>query len=281
MRTYLLSLEFQPSPVRQFLLPLLVVFSVTSMPPSANAQGRDFSSYFLDIVPSEFVAAAFAQPYGQAVATQFAAALSDSADPACLQAKKMTKKQLEGRARAMLLERGAYMLERLISMTDRGAFKSYLKARIGNDGIAEFERLRSDPTVRAYLAVDEPAEHAFIAQYIVEMIVRYAKIMRISFASPFSPLGSEIPSLENVDPTGKIDVALKKMIADDASGVLARYVEMTAIAQKPYRDAVNMDLARKFGPGELLARRGRDNKDLNNELVDLCVAKPASRLQKP
>ena len=255
---------------------MLVVFSLTITPQSAVARSRDFSSYFLDIVPTEFVAAAFSQPYGQAVVTQFTAALRDSADPMCLQAKKVTEKQLQNSAHALLLERGVYMLERLISMTDRKVFKSYLHARIGRDGISEFERLRKDPAVLAYLAADEPAEHAFIAQYIVEMIVRYAKIMRISFASPFSPLSSEIPSLNNVDPTGKIDVELKKMIADDSSGALARYLEIFAIAQKPYRDAVNMDLAREFGPGELLARAGKDNRDLYNELADLCVTQSAT-----
>jgi hypothetical protein len=257
--------------VYALLLPLLAMLSVAT-PQSALAQGRDFSSYFLDVVPSKFVAAALADPYGQAVVTQFAAALGDSADPACLQAKKMTKEQLSGRARALLQERGALMLERLISMTDRAAFKNYLHARIGTEGAAEFERLRGDPAVRAYLAADEPAEHVFIAQYIVENIQRYAKISRISFAKPFSPMDSDIPSLDSVDPTDKIDAALKKLVADDTSGMLARYLEMTAMAQKPYRDAANMDLAMKFGPGELLARKGRDNQDLYNELVELCVA---------
>jgi hypothetical protein len=186
----------------------------------------------------------------------------------------MTKEQLSGRALALLQERGALMLERLISMTDRAAFKNYLHARIGTEGVAQFERLRADPAVRAYLAADEPAEQVFIAQYIVENIQRYATISRISFAKPFSPMAADIPSLDSVDPTEKIDVALKKMVADDASGVLARYLEMTAMAQKPYRDAANMDRARKFGPGELLARKGRDNRDLTNELVDLCVVRP-------
>jgi hypothetical protein len=265
-------LLFAKSGISTVYATLLTLLSVAA-PQSAIAQGRDFSSYFLDVVPSKFVAAALAQPYGQAVVTQFAAALGDSADPACLQAEKMTKEQLSARARALLQERGALMLQRLISMTDRAAFKNYLHARIGREGVAEFERLRTDPAVRAYVAADEPAEHVFIVQYIVENIQRYATISRISFARPFSPLGSDIPSLGSVDPTDKIDAALKKLIADDTSGALARYLEMTAMAQKPYRDAANMELARKFGPGELLARKGRDNKDLTNELVELCVVR--------
>jgi hypothetical protein len=273
MRAPLASAKSWLSTVCALLLPLLAMLSV-AMPQPAIAQSRDFSSYFLNVEPAKFVAAALAQPYGQAVVAEFAAALSDSADPACLKAKKITKEQLNGRARALLQERGALMLERLISMTDRAAFKNYLHARLGSEGVAEFERLRTDPAVRAYLAADEPAEHVFIAQYIVENIQRYARISRISFAKPFSPMAADIPSLDSVDPTDKIDAALKKLIADDTSGMLARYLEMTAIAQKPYRDAVNMERAQKFGPGELLARKGRDNKDLYNELVELCVARP-------
>ena len=267
---------FLPSHARKFVMSLLVIFITTTTQHSANAQNRNFTTYFLDVAPAKFVAAALTQPYGQAVVARFAAALSNSADPKCLKDKKITTEQLEGRARTLLLERGSLMLERLILMTDRKAFKSYLHARIGSEGMAELERLRSDPTVRTYLAADEPAEQVFMAQYIVDMIERYAKIQRINFAIPFNPISTDIPSLETTNPTDKIDVALKQMIADDKSGTLSRYLELVAIAQKPYRDAANMDLAKKFGPGELLARPGKANSDLYNELVALCVAQSAT-----
>jgi hypothetical protein len=263
--------------VRAKLL-LLVAMLIAAAPRFAIAQSRNFSAYFLEVMPAKFVATAFAQPYGQEVVTQFAAALSESADPACLRSSGISKEHLAHRARALLLERGSYMLERLVSTIDRAAYKSYLHGRIGSEGVAEFERLRTDPTVRAYMAVDEPAELAFIAQYIVENIRRYAMIMRISFARPFSPLSTDIPSLDNLDPTDKVDAALKKMIAEDMSGALTRYSEMVAISLKPFHDATNTDRAMKFGPGELLARPRKDNKDLYNELVDLCVAGKAGKL---
>jgi hypothetical protein len=168
------------------------------------------------------------------------------------------------------------MLERLISMTDRAAFKSYLRARIGSEGVAELERLRTDPAVRAYRAVDEPAELAFIAAYIVENIDRYTRISRITLARPISPMAADIASIQNADPTDKIDAQLKEMVANDKSGALARYVEITALAQKPFRDAADMKAATKFGPGELMARPGKDRRDLQNELAKLCVGKPAT-----
>jgi hypothetical protein len=260
---------------RDLRLVWLVAPMLAAAPQSANAQGgRNFSSYFLDVVPAKFVAAAFEQPYGRAVAAQFSAALTDSADPACLKAKAITTTQIEERARSMLTQRGAYVLERAVAMTDRAKFKSYLKARLGKDGAAELERLRNDPDVKAYRAVDEPAELAFITAYIVENINRYAIINRIELAKPISPIASDIASIDEADPTGKIDEKLKEMVAGDKSGKLARYLEMFAMAQKPFADAADMKTAMKFGPGELLARPGKDKTDLYNELVDLCVARP-------
>jgi hypothetical protein len=260
-------------------LPFLVLFSSGTTPQLATAQGRDFSTYFLDVAPSKFVTAALTQTYGQAVVTQFATALNDSADPACLRAKNMTTEQLTERARAMLLERGRYMLERLIAMTDRAAFKNYLRARIGSEGVAELERLRINPDVRAYRAVDEPAQLAFIAAYIVDTINRFMRINRIKLARPISPMASDIASIQSADPTDKIDAQLKEMVANDKSGALARYVEITGLAQKPFADAADMNLARKFGPGQLMARPRKDQWDLQDELAKLCVAPAATRLQ--
>ena len=70
MRVALASAKSWVSAIRTFLLPLLVVLCVPTTPQLAIAQGREFSSYFLDVVPSKFVAAALAQPYGQAVVAQ-------------------------------------------------------------------------------------------------------------------------------------------------------------------------------------------------------------------
>jgi len=255
---------------RASLLALLVSLIAATASSRATAQGRDFSAFFLDITPSKFVATAFERPYGKAVAAQFATALSDSADSECLKAKRISKEQLSRRAHAILLQRGTFMLDRLVKLTDRD---SYLRARIGRDGITEFDRLRNDPNVRAYRAIDEPAELAFIAAYIVENIDRYDTLTRIKLARPISPIASDIQSIQEVDHTEKIDIKLKQMLENDKTGVLARYLEITAMAKEPFRDATDMKLAKKFGPGELLARPGKDNMDLYNELVGLCVAR--------
>ena len=98
-------------------------------------------------------------------------------------------------------------------------------------------------------------------------------LARIELARPISPWETSFPSLDKLDPTDKIDRTLKQMIESDKTGVLARYFEMTVMAQMPYRDA-SMETAMKFGPGELLARPGKTNTDLHEEFADLCVARP-------
>jgi hypothetical protein len=273
MSMFVASAKTRASLIRASMLLLLILLNAANTRNYAIAQGRNFSTFFLDVVPSKFVAAALAQPYGHAVVKEFAAALSDSADPQCLKAKGMTKDQLSDRARALLLQRGTYMLERLLMMTNRAMFKNYLKARIGREGIAELDRLRNDPNVRVYRAIDEPAELAYIAASIVDNIDHYTRITKIKLARPISPIASDIQSIAQADPTDEIDTKLKEMVANDKSGVLVRYVEITAMAQQPFRDATNMKIAMKFGPGELLARPDKDNLDLYNELVNLCVAR--------
>jgi hypothetical protein len=250
----------------------LLALAVAPLP--ALAQNRDYSTYdMFGAIRPEIVAAAFAQPYGRALAAQFATALTASADKKCLKTKGIATAQLRDRARGMLLERGAYLIERASAMLDRVAFKDKLRARIGGEGVAAFERMPNDPVVQAYLKADEPAKLAYIANYVVENIRRYTMIARIELARPISPWEKSFPSLDKLDPTDKIDRTLKQMIERDKTGVLARYFEMTVMAQKPHRDA-SMETAMKFGPGELMARPGKTNTDLYEAFADLCVARP-------
>jgi hypothetical protein len=145
---------------------------------------------------------------------------------------------------------------------------------IGSEGVAEFERMPNDPVLQAYLNADEPAKLVYIANYVVENIPRYTMIARIEVARPISPWERSFPSLDKLDPTDKIDRTLKQMVERDKKGVLARYLEITAIGYEPYRDAINMDTAMKFGPGEWMARPGKTNTDLYEAFADLCVARP-------
>jgi|GEM_PF-3372449 len=264
-----------PPSVRAWLCFSVTLLALAVTPLPALAQNRDYSPYdMFGAIRPGMVAAAFAQPYGRALAAQFATALTASADKRCLKTKGIAVARLRDRARGMLLERGAYLIERASAMPDRVAFKDNLRARIGSEGVAEFERMPNDPVVQAYLKADEPAKFAFIAAYVVENIRRYTMIARIELARPISPWEKSLPSLDKLDPTEKIDRTLKQMVERDKKGVLARYLEITAIAYEPYRDAISRETAMKFGPGEWMARPGKTNTDLYEAFADLCVARP-------
>jgi hypothetical protein len=263
--------------MRRFLLSLLVMLSVATVPRSTIAQstprGGPLPLSFLDIVPAEFVSAAFAQPYGRALVTEFAVILGDSANPECLKAKGITKEKLSDSARTILPQRGTFLLKRLIGTIDQATFKTYAPARIGRDGLAEIKRLEDNPNVRTYLDIEKPALLAYVASYIAENVDRYALLNRIKLARGVNPYSSDNQLLIDLDPTQKTEAKLKEMVANDKSGVLERYLGFTAAAQRALNDAIDTMLARSYGPGELLADPNKNREGLSNDLAGLCVAR--------
>src|SRR5258708_22896027 len=119
--------------------------------------------------------------------TIFAAVMADTADPACLKTKHLTKDKVAERTRPLLLRRGTYLVQNVIGTVDRQTFRSFLRARIGTDGVAEFERLPSEPAVRDYRAAEEPALLAYGATYVLETMERYTPIQPINLPPRSSP----------------------------------------------------------------------------------------------
>jgi hypothetical protein len=255
------------------LCSLLATMTALALAAPASAQGDLL--YFLDMVPAKIVPAAFEQPFGRALMTEFVSVMADSADPGCLKTKRITKDKVAERARPILLRRGTYLVRNLIGTIDKPTFRTYLRARLGADGVADFERLPNDPAVREYRAAEEPARLAYIATYILETMDRYATIQRIKLARGISPLNMTNQSILGADPTDKIKARLVEMVAADKSGVVARYAEMTTMAQKPLDDAM-VEKMRNLGVGELLAGPDKDRQGFYNDLVALCVA-PTTR----
>lgn len=236
----------------------------------SSAQGG-LPSYVADIVPKTVVPAAFAQPYGGAFLAEFAAVVAESADAECLAARKITKEQVAARARAMVVQRGIYLWDRLVGTLDRKAYKSYLRARIGSEAVAELEQLRNDPKVRAYTAAEEPARHAYVVSYILETMERHNMINRIKLVRGISPYTTTDRALLDADPTEKVEATLKEMVAGDASGLLSRYQEMTAAGRKPFSDAIDNTIFLKLNLGQLLAGPDKNPDGLRKDLAGLCV----------
>ena len=256
------------------LLQLLMLAAALAPCPAASQGG--LSVHFLDVVPAKVVPVAFEQPYGRALMTNFAVVMADTADPACLKTKHLTKDKVAERTRPLLLRRGTYLVQNVIGTVDRQTFRSYLRARIGTDGVAEFERLPSEPAVRDYRAAEEPALLAYVATYVLETMERYATIQRIKLARGISPYNMTDQAIPDMDPTDKVQAKLRDMVAADKSGVLARYAEMSTMAQKPLDDAM-LEKMRNMGVGELLAGPDKDRQGFYKDLVALCVASRPGR----
>src|SRR5262245_66676135 len=104
---------------------------------------------------------------------QFARGVSAGIDPECLKRKGVTKDQALDRARAILLQRGTYLLQHVIATIDRGAFKTRLGAAIGTHGVAEFARPANHPKGLAYRAAAHTAPPALNAPFLVHHLETY------------------------------------------------------------------------------------------------------------
>ena len=247
-------------------LPVALSFIVTPTP--GVAQG--YALYFRNVEPAKFVADAFAHPYGQALAAEFAAVVGDSADADCLKTKGMTREQVVERARPIPQRRGTAAMTRVLGMPDWGVFET----RLGAEHAAEWKRLLEDQRVSAFRAAEEPLRLADAAEFVIENISRYALLFRVKFTRAFSPVEVEIPSLKAADPTDQIVPRLEAMIAADTSGTLERYGELIAAAEQQLKGSISVETAMKSGPGNWLADADNDREGLYRELVELCVAQP-------
>ena len=247
-----------------------LLWTIPGVKPSA-AQGGGLPPYVADLVPATDVPAALAGPYGGAFVAEFAKVLAESADTQCLVARGITKEQIADRARAIAVQRGIYLWDRLVGTVDRAAYKSYLRARIGTEAVAELEQLRNDPKVRAYVAAGQPARQAYVVSYIFETMERHNMINRIKLVRGISPYGTTDPALIDADPTEKVEAELKRMVASDTSGVLSRYQEMTDAARKPFNDAIDNNVFLNLNLGQLLAGPDNDGDGFRRDLAGLCI----------
>ena len=246
-----------------------IAWTIPGVKPSA-AQGG-LPSYVADILPATDVPAALAGPYGRAFVAEFAKVVAESADTRCLTARRITKQQIADRARAIAVRRGVYLWDRLVGTVDRAAYKSYLRARIGTEAVAELEQLREDPKVRAYTVAGRPARDAYVVTYLFETMERHNMINRIKLVRGISPYSTADGALIDADPTEKVEAELKQMAASDTSGVLTRYRDMTAAAEKPFSDAIDNKVFLNLTLGQLLAGPDKDGNGFKRDLARLCI----------
>ena len=174
--------------MRLLLLSLLVALIAVQAPRSASAQPQGTVPLtYLEAEPEQLVEAAFSTPFGKLLIAEFAAAVADSADAACLKAKGLETSALEGRARVITIRHGVQLVGKYLSTVDRTAFTANLASRMGAGAEAELARLRDNPDVRAYLELAMPIRHAATALAVAETLGRNLLILKIKLSRRFDP----------------------------------------------------------------------------------------------
>lgn len=237
---------------------LLVVVAV----PRAQAQLPLASPYDN---PAALMRDALASPYGRVMTAEFNSVLRASADAACLQSKNLKPEQLDPLGEAFLAKWGASSLQTLASFIDIAIYETAFAKVAGLDAQAELDRLKSDPDVKRYLAIERPRRLAHVIDYVLEWFSRYVLISRIRMG-PVSPAATGNLALLNADPTDEVDAALEEFVDARASAQpLQRYLDLSDQASAALAASLNTEQVRNgLGPTALF--RGADK-----DLAALCV----------
>jgi hypothetical protein len=252
--------------VRRILtLLFLAVLAVADTARSEPAQPQ-LPLIYLEAPPEKLVETAFAAPFGNLLVAQFAVAIGEGADAACLQSKGIDKAALGDRARAIMLRNGAQSFQKYLSAVDRAAFKTRFAASAGANAEAELARLRNDKDVRAFLELSAPARDAAIALNVVETLGRIVMLLKINLSRRFDPISSGDAALLKADPTEAISAKVDAFVQASTSTSLTRYLDLTDAAQ----EALNRSLDAKM----YLSLRIVDlMPGLEQDLADVCVSR--------
>ena len=213
--------------------------------------------------PGPFVREAFASPYGQALVAEFGEALRAGADPACLQAKKLTAEDLKGRGGELLVRWGTRAMETVLGLFDANKYAEHLAASAGQDAARELERLRTDAEVARYIAVEKPLRLAKVADHIVEQFDRYVLLTRLKLRS-VSPLSTGDDKLLNANPAERVEQELEEIEARSTSRELRRFLDLGEKATAAFQAAFKTSEALRVGPGTYF-------RGVETDLADLCI----------
>jgi hypothetical protein len=249
--------------MRPILLALLAALIAVQMPQSAPAQVTVSLSY-IENDPAKLVEAAFSAPYGRLLIAEFAAVLTESADPACLKSRSLQASALAERARSIVLRQGAELVKKFASAVDRAALKTAFASRMGAGADAELAKLRNNPDVRAFLELAAPARDAATANAVVETLDRNMLVLKFKVSRRFDPMATGNQKLLGADPSDSIGDKLDALVKSGKSTALARFIELMGGLQ----EAVNASTNAKA----LLGTRIVDlMPGLDKDLADICL----------
>ncbi len=221
-----------------------------------------FDLYFPPEALKKVTKEALDAPFGKAMLAGFAEAVAKTANPACLQSRKLDSAALAGRGFDIFQRYGTSMLATFVRFTDTKAYRSTLNARGGGNATAELELLTKHPDVRRLLEIVRPAWLATITTVFSENFDRRNLLTRSTFP-PLSPDRNE--SLAAQDPTDAAMEEARKFTESRDSPELRRFVELSFISREA---KVKSQIPRRVmasGPADWF--RGVDK-----DLAALCVS---------
>jgi hypothetical protein len=246
----------EPVMLRKLLLALSIALAA-ALPVRAQETGGFWSE-----PPDQLFDAALESPYAQALLKRFAAAVRKDGDQACLQAKALDDAALAARGQALLRRHGVQMAKLMDENFDRAAYLAALSASAGRNAAAEIERLKRDPGVKTFTALNRPAQLARTVDMVLEQFDRYVLVGRIKL-DPIAPIARGEPDLPE-NPTQAAEAAVEKFLDQRPSPRVDRYLDLLDAAKVAKQKGFNVQSAAKLGPMAYFAGAERD-------LAELCV----------
>jgi hypothetical protein len=229
---------------------------------AATAAYAQFDSFVFEMTPAEAARTAFEQRYGKALVAEAAKVFRRSADPRCLAEKKLDEPQLEAKARELLVQYGARMIEAYAGLVDLKKLEAALEARAGPGVKDEIARLRSAPEVAEFIKLSAPARLVTTAEHILEGFETYLLIHRFRLA-PISPLATGDDRL--VKMREEVEESIEPVLAGKHAAALARYLELNEIMREEYVKAFDRQGMLRFnGPYSFF-------RGVEAELAELCL----------
>lgn len=214
--------------------------------------------------PASVTREAFASPYGRAMITEFITVLKTSADPACLQSKKIKPDDLARRGEAFIAKWGAHAMTVLASYINLSIYETKFAQSAGVGAPGEMKRLEANPDVKRYMAIERPRRLAYLLDYVFENYSRYVLISRIKMGQ-VSPLATGNETLMRANPTEKVEADLEQFLKANTSAQVQRYIELSEQSGAALAASLNTDQVRNnLGPGTFF--RGAEK-----DLAELCI----------
>jgi hypothetical protein len=230
----------------------------------------DYPPELAERSPAVLAREAFATPYGNALVAEFGRILRASADPDCLYIRNINPDSLDAHARAILVRNGTRMLQIVDRLVDGDRMLAVFAARAGEHAKAEFVPLRGDPDVRYYIALNDRAKLARVADHITETVDRHLMLAGVRLAKRISPLASGDEALLKQNPMEKAVEEVGRLIKGSSSPQLRRWLELQDAIAAAFKVSFDQAQMVKLGPRQLTPGAVAD-------LAKACVVAP----QKP